>query len=235
MRKPFDRDDLSAFARMIQLSDSALPVGAFSFSAALETAAAEGIVTDAYTLRQYVRAVVMQSLTTDVVASLVAFRAAAVGDYAGLLNADRHVLMFRMGTEGRRMVCRIGFRTAELAALLTDSVTVRRWNSDIRSGRTPGTHSVSLAVLFCAAELSEHMLFASCVYGVAGMVVGAALRCVRVSHYDTQRILFEVVSEAMGRYREVASMSLSDMNSFTPELDILASLHEVGCHRMFMS
>jgi urease accessory protein len=67
------------------------------------------------------------------------------------------------------------------------------------------------------------------------MVVGAALRCVRVSHYDTQRILFEVVSEAMGRYREVASMLLSDMNSFTPELDILASLHEVGCHRMFMS
>jgi urease accessory protein len=79
------------------------------------------------------------------------------------------------------------------------------------------------------------MLFASHIYGVASLPLNAALRCVKVSHYDTQLILHDVVAEAMSRYKDVASLSISDMNCFTPELDILASLHEVGSQRMFMN
>jgi urease accessory protein len=235
MKRPLARDEQSAYARLIQLSDSALPIGTFSFSAALETAAAERLVVDADSLRLYVQAVVHQSLTADAVAAMAAFRAASEGDYEGVLYADHVVMMYRMGEESRRMLCRMGRRMAELGALLTGCEMVERWNSDIRSGATPGSHPVALALVAHAMGLSQRMLFASHIYGVASLPLNAALRCVKVSHYDTQLILHDVVAEAMSRYKDVASLSISDMNCFTPELDILASLHEVGSQRMFMN
>ena len=67
------------------------------------------------------------------------------------------------------------------------------------------------------------------------MVLSAALRCVKVSHYDTQKILFDLSDRVEGLYDEASQMELKDMNAFFPELDILASLHEKGAMRMFMN
>ena len=67
------------------------------------------------------------------------------------------------------------------------------------------------------------------------MVLSAALRCVRVSHYDTQRILFELSNGIDGLYETIKGLDLEDMYTFVPELDILASLHEKGTQRMFMN
>lgn len=67
------------------------------------------------------------------------------------------------------------------------------------------------------------------------MVLSAALRCVKVSHYDTQRILFHLSEQSPELYEEVCTMTLADMNAFVPQIDILASLHEKGNMRMFMN
>ena len=67
------------------------------------------------------------------------------------------------------------------------------------------------------------------------MVLGAALRCVKVSHLDTQQILENLSDDIERLYNEASQMELKDMNAFYPELDILASLHEKGNMRMFMN
>ncbi len=67
------------------------------------------------------------------------------------------------------------------------------------------------------------------------MVLGAALRCVRVSHYDTQLILQTLSAEVPQYYAVAREMTFADMNSFVPEMDIFASLHEKGNMRMFMN
>ena len=66
-------------------------------------------------------------------------------------------------------------------------------------------------------------------------VLNAALRCVRVSHYDTQRIFFRLAAEIGPLYNEAATMEYDDMNAFVPQTDILASLHEKGSKRLFMN
>ena len=57
----------------------------------------------------------------------------------------------------------------------------------------------------------------------------------RVSHYDTQRILFRTAEQAETLYDRVRGMELEDMHAFAPQIDILASLHEKGTKRMFMN
>ncbi len=226
----------STLMRLLQMTDSAFPVGTFSFSNGLETASYLGIVHDADTLGQYTRSVALQGAFSDGVAALHAYRAATAGSYDDILAADARIMLFKMNDEARMMLCRMGKKLAELGVKLwLESSMFSRWLADISAGNTPGAYPVAQGIAFAEAGLSEKELFASHQYGVINMVLSAALRCVRVSHYDTQAILFRLSDEIDGLYERARTMRFEDMNSFVPEMDIFASLHEKGQMRMFMN
>lgn len=221
---------------LLQMTDSTFPVGTFSFSNGLETAANLGVVHDAETLEQYTRSVARQGAFSDGVAALLAYRAAKAGDLDAVKLTDSQLMLFKMNDEARMMLQRMGKKLAELAVkLFPADRLIASWLEDIRSGATPGTYPVAQGLSFAACGLSEEELFASHQYGVINMVLSAALRCVRVSHYDTQLILQRLCAESDTLFRQAREMTFSDMNSFVPEMDIFASLHEKGNMRMFMN
>lgn len=221
---------------LLQFTDSTFPVGTFSFSNGLETATYEKLVKDADTLEQYTRSVALQAAFSDGVAALLAYRAAKDGDYDRIVDTDREIMLFKMNDEARMMLRRMGKKLAELGVRLFDGETLfNRWLADINAETTPGSYPVAQGIAFALAGLSEYDLYASHQYGVINMVLSAALRLVRVSHYDTQEILFRLSEDVPALYERARTMTYADMNSFVPEMDILASLHEKGTMRMFMN
>lgn len=221
---------------LLQMTDSTFPVGTFSFSNGLETASHLGIVHDADTLEQYTRSMAIQGAFSDGVTALNAFRAAKAGDIEMVELCDRRLMEFKLNDEARMMLKRMGKKLAELAVkLFPDDKLTTEWLGHINDGTTPGLYPVAQGLAFAAAGLSEEDLFASHQYGVINMVLSAALRCVRVSHYDTQLILQRLGNEVGNLYQEARDMTLDDMNAFVPEADIFASLHEKGNMRMFMN
>lgn len=227
MKKPF---------RLLQLADSTFPVGAFSFSNGLETAAHLGYVHDAATLKSYVETAAKQAAFTDAVCGLIAFRAAQNGGLAGIMEADNVLLRFRMNEEARLMLTRMGKKFAELGVTLfgNDSL-LGKWLEEIKKGSTPGCYPVALAIGFALEGMEELDYFAAHQYGAINMILAAALRCVRVSHYDTQKILYEIGEKIPAVYEETRKMGFENMNAFAPQMDIFASLHEKGQMRMFMN
>ncbi len=218
------------------MTDSTFPVGTFSFSNGLETASHMGIVHDADSLEQYTRSVARQGAFSDGVAALLAYRATLAGKLEEVELIDRELMLFKMNDEARMMLQRMGKKLAELGVkLFPDCKIMADWLADIKDGTTPGTYPVAQGISFAAAGLSEEDLFASHQYGVINMVLSAALRCVRVSHYDTQLILQRLCAESDALFEEAKDMTFEDMNSFVPEMDIFASLHEKGNMRMFMN
>ena len=228
-------DAATTLLRLMALTDSALPVGTFSFSNGLETAAATGLVRDAATLEAYVRCVARQAAFTDGVAALHALRCYARRDYEGIAEADRQALLCKLNAEARPMSRRMGKKLAELWVRMADDAVAARWLKEIDAGRTPGCYPVAQGIVFAANGIGERELFCSHQYGAIGTVLNAALRCIRVSHYDTQRILFRLSTETEALYAEAAAMDYCDMNAFAPQADIVASLHEKGTQRLFMN
>lgn len=221
---------------LLQFTDSTFPVGTFSFSNGLETAAYERVVHDARTLEEYTGAVAMQAAFSDGVAALLAHRAALTGDYEAVVKTDRQIMLFKMNDEARMMLQRMGKKLAELGIrLFPGNELIARWLKDIEAGITPGSYPVAQGIVFALAGLDEEQLYASHQYGVINMVLSAALRCVRVSHYDTQESLFRLSTEVPALYERARTMTFEDMNSFVPQMDIMASLHEKGNMRMFMN
>ena len=226
---------ITALFHLLQYSDATFPVGTFSFSNGLETASYEKLVHDAPTLEEYARSAARQAAFSDGVAALTAYRACKAGDYTAIKDIDSKLILFKMNDEARLMLKRMGKKLAELAARIFDAEILKQWLADIEADATPGSYPVAQGIVFALSELGEEDLYVSHQYGVINMILGAALRCVRVSHYDTQEILFRLASETPGLYEEAKDMTFEDMNCFVPEMDILASLHEKGNMRMFMS
>lgn len=222
--------------RLIQFADSTFPVGTFSFSNGLETAAHLGLVHDPCTLKEYARSAAAQAAQCDAVAALLAWRAVKDDDYPKLIKTDKDFILFKVNSEARLMLRRMGKKFAELGSLLYGGESLfARWLRDIEAGDTPGTYPVAQGIAFALEGLSEKDLYTAHQYAVINMILSAALRCVRVSHYDTQKILFELGGEIEHEYERAADLQFGNMNSFVPEIDILASLHEKGAMRMFMN
>jgi len=101
-------DDMILLARLLQFSDSTLPVGAFAFSNGLESAIQTGVVADAESLERFVETVVRQASGMDGIAFLHAHRAARRGAYDAVLEADRELWNRRVGEEQQMMLARMG-------------------------------------------------------------------------------------------------------------------------------
>lgn len=229
-------NDITALMQLLQMSDSTFPVGTFSFSNGLETAAYEKIVHDADTLHQYVTSVALQGAYTDGIAAIHAYRTTLDGDLEALKEIDRKLMMCKLNDESRLMLIRMGKKLSELAVrLVPDNALLAGWLDAINSGEISGSYPVTQGIVFAVKGLSEEALFASHQYGVINMVLGAALRLVRVSHYDTQLILEDMSLKIPEIYEHVRTLGMSDINCFVPQMDILASLHEKGTMRMFMN
>ena len=219
----------------MQFADSALPVGGFSFSNTLESAIEMGVVCDESTLAEFTREIVRQAATTDGVAALNAHRATRNGDYHSIICDDKALNARKANTEQRLMSQRMGRKLAELLAEITDNDLLRRFCGDIASARTAGTYAVVQGVTFAICGIGKRELFATICYGAASMVLNAALRSMRITHRQTQRIIYDLADEIDAWYDEIDRLDICQMHAFYPQIDILAAIHEKGTKRLFMN
>ncbi len=220
---------------LLQFGDSALPVGGFSFSNGLESAIQENLVQDPPGLREFTATTMRQAATCDGVALLCAHRAAKAHDLAALATVDRTTFERKLNEETRLMTVRMGRKLCELSEAIIGDDLNRAWLGRIKSAETAGTHPVSLAIALGALGIDRRDAFGVHQYGVATTILGAALRLMRMSFVDTQRILLDVTATVAAAYDDVADATVEDMASFAPMTDILAAVHVKSHVRMFMN
>lgn len=230
-----DTSTLLSLFRLAWLSDSALPVGSFAFSMGLEGAVESGLVCDSQTLEEYIRGLLHAAAECDCIALLEAFRAASVGDHRRLLDTDHRLYSFKASHEAREMTTKMGRRLADLLHSIAPTPlthTLRDW---LQEGLAMGTYPVVQAVAGVALGVGERGLYAAHLYGVANTSLSAAMRLMRITHYTSQQILYRISPLCEGLYDTYGALSLEDMTSFAPTLEVATSLHEHGRSRMFMN
>jgi urease accessory protein len=222
-------------ARMLQFGDSMFPIGGFSFSGGLESAIQKRVVTDLASLLEFTRTAVEQAARGDGIAIVCAHRAAQAGDIDELLRIDARVHARKLSSETRTMSTKTGRKFVELGAHVSGMPTMQDWRERVLSGKTPGCYPVALAIHFAALGLSARDAFVVHHYGVATAILGAALRLMRISHVDTQSLLFQLTADVDAPYAVAAAATLDDMAGFAPLADILAAVHVKAHVRLFMN
>lgn len=229
------KNDMLLLSRLLQFSDSTLPVGSFAFSNGLESALQTGVVTDADSLQRFVEVVLRQAAHMDGIALLHAHRAITAGDYDGVLAADQALWNRRVGEEQQLMLARMGRKLAELSLKISAFPHLERWLAGIKAGETPGCFPIGQAMAFAQLGADEKQAFVVHQYGVAAMIMSAAVRLMRIDHLDTQRILFAAQESVEDEYASVCGLELEEMSSFAPVFDVLVAHHTTTHVRLFMN
>ncbi|BDG73500.1 urease accessory protein UreF [Roseomonas fluvialis] len=227
--------DMVHLGRLLQFSDSTLPVGSFAFSNGLESALQTQVVTNPADLHRYVEVMLRQAARMDGVALLHAHRAATTGDHDALLCIDQELMCRRVGEEQQMMLARMGRKYAELVLKIRPCPPLEQWLRAIKANATPGCFPVGQAIALAHLGADEVEAFVMHQYGVASMILSAALRLMRIDHMDTQRILFAVQGRAQDDYLAVRDLALDEMASFAPVFDVLVAHHTTTHVRLFMN
>lgn len=222
-------------ARALQFGDSVFPVGGFAFSGGLESAIQKRVVTDTASLEAFTRTALEQAALGDGIAIFAAHRAAGTGDIEAVARIDSQVYGRKLSSETRTMSLRMGKKFAEMGAEVIGAPLLKTWRAKIDAGATPGCYPVSLAVNFAAQGLSARDAFVVHQYGVASMILSAALRLMKISHVDTQRILYRLDAGTDAAHEAAAAARLEDMAGFAPLTEILAAVHVKAHVRLFMN
>lgn len=226
---------VATLARMLQFGDSMFPVGGFSFSSGLESAVQKGVVSDAPTLLAFTRTATEQAARGDGIALVAAHRAAMAGDVTELICIDNAVYARKLSDEARTMSVRMGKKFTEMGVHVLGAPLLHAWHDCTRKGQGRGCYPVALAANFAVQGLSERHTFAVHQYGIAAPILGAALRLMKVSHLDTQKILYELSGDIEVAYDRAAKARLADMSSYAPLMEILAAVHLKAHVRLFMN
>jgi len=176
-----------------------------------------------------------QAARGDGIALIVAHRAATAGDIDTLARIDAQVYARKLSDEARTMSVRTGKKFTEMGVEVVGAPLLQAWRECIDKSVTPGCYPIALAINFAVQELPAKQAFVVHQYGVATTILGAALRLMKVSHIDTQKILYELTGPTAEMYEAAATARLSDMAGFAPLTDILAAIHTRAHVRLFMS
>ncbi|UKA12002.1 urease accessory protein UreF [Photobacterium damselae] len=229
------KNKLTHLLQLCQFSDSALPIGSFAFSNGLESAIQLKVVTDEKSLNDYIMVCLKKNASLDGVYINDAHQAAKKGNIQRLIEIENSYRTKIIGKEQQLMTNRVGQKLATLFLNINDSELLDEYLHLHKDNKDNLSHAIIHSIICSELSLSQEETFALYHYGIASMILSAAVRLMRIDHYQTQRILFEVNKNVDDFYAASRRLTLDDTHSFSPMFDCLVA-HHVDAHlRMFMN
>ena len=221
--------------RLLQLGDSALPIGGYSQSWGLEAAVECGLVHDAASLETWVSAWLRHAVAPleGVVVAAVC-RASSQGDWSRVCEANDLLEAVLTPPSLRHASAHMGGRLLALAECwpwaaahvqrLREVTTQSVWH-----------HAVVFAVLAAAsgAEPAEAVLVY--LHQTALGVIGAGVKAVPIGHTHGQQILARLHDEVERLAADVAERDLDAAGSFCPRYEVLCDAQTRLYTRLFRS
>lgn len=228
--------DLPALLIALQYGDSAYPAGAFAHSWGLETAVAQGDITERGSLARACRVLLRNQVgPTDAVAAAACAIAASRHDLDVCIAIDRRLSATRAAREPREAAARIGRRMLDTAAAAEQYPWLQVLRDQVRTGGTPGNQACVLGAIAGLGGITPEQAAALSLWTAASGFLGAGLRLMRITHDDIQSVLVELRPLVRRLATEAAASDPYDMAGAAPVYEIWAMRHETATVRLFSS
>jgi len=218
----------------VQYADSAYPAGGFAHSFGLETAVAEGQVSDAATLARALRALLTQQLAlTDAVAAAACARPALAP--AAFAAIDRRLSATRAAREAREASLRMGRRLLETAALAEAVPAIVTLAGRVATRATPGNLACVLGAICGCLGLAPAEAAALTLWVALNGLLAAAIRLLPLTHDDVQRLLVALRPLIAALAETAVTRDAETLAGAAPQWEIWSMRHETANVRLFAS
>jgi urease accessory protein len=219
-----------ALLRLLQLSSSLCPIGAFAYSQGLETAIERGWVSTEGELRDWMLGLGTHALSKlDLPLLLLALDAAIARDERRLVGIAERVLASREARELADQERQLG---SSLASVL---VNLGASEAEPFRGHPSASYVVSFAIGAAHFGLDAELAMTGFCFAWCEQQVSAASRLVPLGHMATQRALSAVLSRVPGWLSQARALPEQQIGSSTPGLAMGVAWHETQYTRLFRS
>lgn len=211
----------AALLRLLQLTDSGFPTGAFAFSHGLEGLLDAGALRGEAEVAAVLRAHVEESLAgVEGPALRHAHRFAVGGDDDGLVALDAELTALKPVPAFRAASARVGRSFLDSTADLVDGAAPSAYRRAVAEGRAAGHQAVAFGVVFHAAGLDEETAALALGAGFVGGLTAAAVRLGVVGQGAAQRIVAALRPDVLAAVERARTTPLDEMGAYLPAIDV---------------
>lgn len=222
----------TALLRLLQISDTAFPTGAFAHSMSLEAFHEAGELEDAEDLKRALGLHLSALATSDCVALRTSFGAGL----EELFRIDHLLAATKLVRELRSASASTGKRfLLSVAALGVEDAVLRTFTDAARKGATPGNLAVGYGVAAPALGLTVEEALHAYLYSNAATLAAAGQKLIPLGGSAAQRVLYELGGEIEIAAKISEPMEVEDMYAFAPTIDVRSMMHERQRTRLYIS
>ena len=228
--------DSARFISLLHFADSAFPTGGYAHSFGLESYCASGLVTDRAGLEAFLLAQLEGAAGPgDATAAVAALRATARGDVDACAGIDETLEAMKPVQEFREGSRQMGRQTLRVGATLTGDPRLAAYLDRVQSGERPGHHAVAFGMVGGALGWDGEAAASAFLYSATALLIGAALRLLRMGQTDGQRVLWALAPVIQRLAGEAAAGDAANLWSFAPGIEIQGMRHPRLTTRLFRS
>jgi urease accessory protein len=228
--------DSSRFLALLQLCDTALPIGAFSFSNGLETYTQQGLIGDAATLQTWLETVLRHAVQgSHLLPVALAYRAASTADWGQLERLDQQLTAMKHARELRETSIKTGQSLLRLARQVWPGPVIERLRMLQQQGKVAAHHALVLGVVGWELGWDEQVIVEAAGYQWLSGMVSVALRLLPLGQLAGQQLLSTLLKSVPALATAIHQQGWDDLSSMAPEFDIRGMQHETLYSRLFQS
>jgi len=213
-----------------QLTDSALPTGAFAHSFGFESYMEHGLVHDEASFGTWLAAFLGQQLTySDALAIRFLYEGHPVEELDGLLTAQ--LLPRQVREAGNKM----GRRLLEIGAEVFPSPALDAYQAAVTAGRADGHQPLAFAIVARSLGVPLEEALAAYLFAAVTSLTQNAVRAIPLGQNAGQRVLRAAHDGVAAAIERAGTLTQDDFGAISPGLEISQMRHEKQRARMFMS
>ncbi|MBF6673429.1 urease accessory protein UreF [Glutamicibacter sp. FBE19] len=218
---------------LLQLSDSALPTGAFSHSFGMESYLETGQVHDEASFAHWLRLFLEQSLTyTDGLLLRLAFEA---DNDQRIIELDRLIHASALPRQLRIAAQKMGARMLAVALAGFPVLSLRSYQQAVQAGTGTGHPAIAYALAARGAGAPLADALSSYLFSTATSLTQNAIRAIPLGQDAGQRVIRQMHETVNAAVAKIFTLDDQDLGVATPGLEIAQMRHEHQRARMFMS
>ncbi|WP_211749041.1 urease accessory protein UreF [Paenibacillus sp. Marseille-Q4541] len=219
-----------------QLLDSALPIGGFSHSSALETYTTEGVIRTRSDLSSFIQSQLESSLTRlDGLAMKGIYQATAHHDAASIARYDKRLHAQRSSRELRESSHKMGKRLLKLARSIYPDMSFELLDTAIHLHGAVCCLPTAHAFIAYQLEIDLDEAITGHLYTAVNAYVNSALRLMPIGQTEAQKLVQELLPVIDKYWSDIRQEEPENMSSFSIAQEIYAMRHETLNARLFMS
>lgn len=212
---------------LLQLCDSALPIGGYSHSWGFETWVQRETLKTAKEVEEAISTLLRLSMAPqEGIACALAYQYSQAGSFEDFQQLNQYLTASRWTVETAKASIALGQRLKNLAVNLD-------WSAHFPEGEHH--HATVFGWLSCSLGISAHDAVAGYLFSSANSLVSACVRLIPLGHTDGQKILLALQETIQQQTILCLEAELEDLGGFAPLQEWACEEHRGLYSRLFQS